>query len=169
MTVTPLCVEKGRGHKKTRRLNNELIELEASMKITDAKIASDVARFQERAKISLMLIEVEKLRAKRDLERAEIDRDVEDNRVMAMDLSGLDDFRVAYFHRQIQDIIERQAERQVRKEAAAQETKATAQAARVAELDEVANAVASEDAANAATAVGENAVVEAEVEPTKID
>ena len=76
--------EKVPGQKKARRLNKEFTKLDACKRVDFAKVASHVAKFQERANIYLRSIEVEELRAKVDLERAEVARDVVDNRVMAM-------------------------------------------------------------------------------------
>ena len=80
--------------------------------------------------------------------RAQIDEEQEENRIMAMDLSGMDGMRVSYFHRKMTEIVERQAKRHMT-------AQVFAAAARVAEAEEVANA--------------EETVVEGTPMPTVVD
>ena len=98
------------------------------------KRAADIELFREKAQIQLKSI-------KSEMARARIDEEQEENRVMAMDLTGMDEMRLSYFHRKIFEIVERQANRHTAALAAEE-------AAKVAEAENVANAAASEIARN---------------------
>ena len=97
-------IEKGLGQKKARRVKIELSEAESKLKELHVKRAADVAMFREKAVIQLKSIESEMLRAR-------VDEEAEDNRIMAMDLTGMDEMRVSYFHKKMTEIVERQSKR----------------------------------------------------------
>ena len=125
-------IDKGLGQKKARRVKIELSEAESNLKEVHVKRAADVAMFREKAVIQLKAIESEILRAK-------VDEEVEDNRIMGMDLSGMDEMRLNYFHRKMSEIVDRQSKRHTEAlEAEAAEYAAEAERAATASTMEVA-------------------------------
>ena len=125
-------IEKGLGQKKARRVKIELSEAESNLKELHVKRAADVALFREKAVIQLKAIESEILRAK-------VDEEAEDNRIMGLDLSGMDEMRLTYFHRKMSEIVVRQSKRHTEAlEAEAAEYAAEAERAASASATEVA-------------------------------
>ena len=125
-------IEKGLGQKKARRVKMELSEAEISLKELHVKRAADVAMFREKAAIQLKAIQSEILRAR-------VDEEAEDNRIKGMDLTGMDEMRLTYFHRKMSEIVVRQSKRHTDAlEAEAAEYAAEAERAASASATEVA-------------------------------
>ena len=95
-------IEKGLGQRKAKRVKVELSEAEKDLKEAHEKREGDIALFREKAHIQLKAIKAELLRAR-------IDEEQEENMIMGMDLTGMDDMRLSYFHIKMNDIVERQA------------------------------------------------------------
>ena len=87
-------IEKGLGQRKARRVKVELSEAEKKLKEAHEKREGDIALFREKALIQLKAIEAE-------LVRARIDEEQEENMMMRMDLTGMDDMRLSYFHKKM--------------------------------------------------------------------
>ena len=113
--------EKPPGQKKARRLEKEIVVINATVAIKEAQIAKDIATFTDRAKNHKMSMEVE-------VERLSVKQEKLDDEVMKMDLSGLDEYKVKYWQKRIQEIFERMAARdlQIADAVAAEEAAKTA-------------------------------------------
>ena len=97
-------VEKGLGQKKARKVKIELTEAEAKLQELHVKRDADIALFREKAVIQLKSIEA-------DMIRARIDEEAEENRIMGLDLTEMDDIRRSYFDRKVTEFLERQTHR----------------------------------------------------------
>lgn len=137
-------VDRVLGQKKARKVKIELSEAEKMLLEVQAKRDAGIALFREKAVIQLKSIELEKSRLR-------IDEETEENRVMGLDLTGIDEMRQDCFHRKMTQIVERQAQRHLADVGA--------------EAEEAARAVASEVARNLA----DDFNFEEEVVPIDVD
>ena len=118
-------VDRGLGQKKAKKVKIELSEAEKRLQEVQAKREADIALFREKAVIQLKSIELEK-------NRARIDEEIEENRIMGLDLTGMDEMRQDYFRQKMRQIVERQAQRHFADVAAEAEEAARAAASEVA-------------------------------------
>ena len=72
----------------------ELTEAERKLQELHVKRDEDIALFREKAVIQLKSIEA-------DMTRARIDEEAEENRIMGLDLTEMDDIRRSYFDRKM--------------------------------------------------------------------
>ena len=106
------------GQKKARRLEKDLVIITAAVAAKEAIISSDIAKFQERAKINMLAVQVEQSRQAVEKEKIEAEREKQDDEIMGKDLTGMEDYQLTYFHSRVTDIFERQATRKREREAA---------------------------------------------------
>lgn len=93
--------------KKARILEKELVFITAAVAAKEAIISSDIAKFQERTKINMLAVKVEQSRQAVEMEKTEVEREKHDDEIMKMDLTGMDEYKISYFHSRITDILER--------------------------------------------------------------
>ena len=124
--------EKVPGQKLARRLLKEQTDLLASNVVNDAKIAAEQATFTQQARLHQESIETEQSRITIEMKREEGEREREDNRIMLLDLTGLPDFRIAYFEKQMKAAVDRQTVRDARKVTELVAAQVAAEKARVA-------------------------------------
>ena len=98
------------GQKKARRLEKELVVINAAVAKKEAAIAKDIATFTDRATSHKMAMTVE-------AERQRVEQEKLDDEVMRMDMSQLDELKLPYWQQRMRDIYERQAARVVQKAA----------------------------------------------------
>ena len=102
--------DKPPGQKKARRLEKELVVIDAAVAKKEAEISKDIATFTERAKMHQMTLEVE-------AERQRVEQERSDDEVMRMDLSVIDEDKIPYLQQRINEVYDRQAARVVQKAA----------------------------------------------------
>lgn len=82
--------DKPPGQKKARRLEKEIVVINAAVATKEAAIAKDITVFTERAKNHAMSVEVE-------FERQRVEQEKLDDEVMRMDLTTLEEYKVPYW------------------------------------------------------------------------
>ena len=102
--------DKPPGQKRARRLEKELVVINAAVAKKEAAIAKYIATFTNRAKSHKLSMVVE-------AERQRVEQEKLDDEVMRMDMSQLDDQKLPYWQQRIRDIYERQAARVAQKAA----------------------------------------------------
>ena len=120
--------DKPPGQKRARRLEKELVVINAAVAKKEAEISKDIATFSERARIHKMTLEVE-------AERQRVEQERLDDDVMRMDLSLLDEDKIPYLQQRISEVYDRQAARVVQKAAGVAAANLAREAALVAEQE----------------------------------
>ena len=120
--------DKPPGQKRARRLEKELVVINAAVAKKEAEISKDIATFSERARIHKMTLEVE-------AERQRVEQERLDDDVMRMDLSLLDEDKIPYWQQRISEVYDRQAARVVQKAAGVAAANLAREAALVAEQE----------------------------------
>ena len=121
------------GQKKARRLEKELVIITAGVAAKEAIISADIAKFAERARINMLSVRTEQSRQEVERERTELEREKQEDEIMQMDLTGMPEYKIRYFHQRIADILERQQIRKTQKAAALIADQAAKEAAALAE------------------------------------
>lgn len=120
--VEPPC------RKKARRLEKEIVRINAAVAMKEAAISKDIAMITERARIRKMSMDVEK-------ERQHFEQEKLDYEVMMLDLSGFDEQEVLFWQKRREEILARMAARKVARAARVAAEQAAKEAAMLAELE----------------------------------
>ena len=97
------------GQKKARRLEKDLVVITAAVVAKEAITSADIAKFQERARTNFLAVQVEQSRHVVEMEEKQVQREKQDDDIIMMDLTGMEEYKVKYIHERITDIFERRA------------------------------------------------------------